>query len=191
MCADLLHGRLVRLTSEDPKGMAARFSGWRRNSVYLRNAMMDVANLYSIQATEKWLEKTLLEPQPDNFFFFIRTLQDDRVIGDIGLDGVSWSRGDSYVGIGIGEQSEWGKGYGTDAMHILQRYAFTELNLRRLTLNFFEYNERGLRSYLKAGFRVEGRQRQVLRRDGNRWDLIYMGILREEWEALQLTQPTH
>jgi len=48
----------------------------------------------------------------------------------------------------------------------------------------FEYNLRALRSYEKAGFVVEGRERQVLHRDGRRWDMIYMGILRKEWEQL-------
>ena len=58
-----------------------------------------------------------------------------------------------------------------------------EMNLRRVSLNVFEYNPRGIRSYEKAGFRHEGRQRQYLNRDGRRWDIVYMGILREEWMA--------
>ena len=50
------------------------------------------------------------------------------------------------------------------------------LNLERLTLNVFEYNERAVRSYLKAGFVVEGRQRQRLKRGDRRYDMIFMGI---------------
>ena len=48
-------------------------------------------------------------------------------------------------------------------------------------LNVFEYNPRAIRSYEKCGFVLEGRRRQALNRDGRRWDLIHMGILREEW----------
>ena len=66
-------------------------------------------------------------------------------------------------------------------MRILQRFAFTELNLERLTLNVFAYNERAQRSYLKAGFQVEGRQRERLRRGSRRQDMIFMGLLRDEW----------
>jgi RimJ/RimL family protein N-acetyltransferase len=29
---------------------------------------------------------------------------------------------------------------------------------------------------------IEGREREFLRRAGQRWDMIFMGILREEWE---------
>ena len=86
--------------------------------------------------------------------FAIRTLDDDRIIGEIGLDGIRWTHGDCFVGIGLGEREFWGKGYGTDAMKIILRYAFTELNLRRVTLDVFEYNPRGVRSYEKVGFRA-------------------------------------
>ena len=33
----------------------------------------------------------------------------------------------------------------------------------------------------KAGFRHEGRMRKVLNKEGRGWDMLYMGILREEW----------
>ncbi len=85
------------------------------------------------------------------------------------------------MGIGLGERENWGKGYGTDAMKIILRYAFTELNLRRVTLDVFEYNQRGVRSYEKAGFVIEGRVRGMILREGRRWDVIFMGILREDW----------
>jgi RimJ/RimL family protein N-acetyltransferase len=88
------------------------------------------------------------------------------------------------VGLGIGETNYWSKGYGTDAMNVLLRFAFIEINLRRVTLTVFEYNPRAIRSYEKAGFRHEGRKRQLLHREGKRWDELYMGILREEWMEL-------
>jgi RimJ/RimL family protein N-acetyltransferase len=59
------------------------------------------------------------------------------------------------------------------------------LNLYRVSLDVFAYNLRAIRCYEKAGFVVEGRARQFLNRDGRRWDLIYMGILGEEWGRQQ------
>jgi RimJ/RimL family protein N-acetyltransferase len=91
--------------------------------------------------------------------------------------------GDAFVGIGIGDRELWGKGYGTEAMKLMLRFAFQELNLRRVSLNTFEYNPRAVHSYEKAGFVHEGCERDWLHREGRRWDLIYMGILREEWLA--------
>ncbi len=108
----------------------------------------------------------------------------ESLIGEIDLSGINWASGESIVGIGIGDRNDWGKGYGTDAMRVILRFAFEELNLHRVFLNTFEYNPRALRAYEKCGFKHEGRVRGMLNRDGKRWDVIYMGILREEWEKM-------
>ena len=46
-----------------------------------------------------------------------------------------------------------------------------------------EYNPGAVRFLERAGFTVEARQRQALRRDGRRWDALILGLLRPEWEA--------
>jgi RimJ/RimL family protein N-acetyltransferase len=68
-------------------------------------------------------------------------------------------------------------------LELIERYAFEELNLHRLSLGVFAYNPRARRAYEKAGFVVEGRERGAILRDGQRADVIIMGILREEWRA--------
>ena len=179
MNENLLCGDLVRLTHEEPE-MQARFeSQWSADSEYSRLLDWDPARRFSVKSAQKWIEKHY--EREDTFAFSIRTLEKDELIGMIGLDSIRWTHRDAFVGIGLGERAFWGKGYGTDAMKIILRYAFTELNLRRVTLDVFEYNSRGVRSYEKAGFIIEGRERQVILREGRRWDLIFMGLLREDW----------
>jgi RimJ/RimL family protein N-acetyltransferase len=85
------------------------------------------------------------------------------------------------VGIAIGERDFWGRGYGTEAMQLVLGYAFLELNLRRVSLALHAYNERALKSYEKAGFKLEGVMRGEVLREGRRTDTLFMGILREEW----------
>jgi RimJ/RimL family protein N-acetyltransferase len=70
-------------------------------------------------------------------------------------------------------------------MRVMLRYAFQELNLHRVALAVFGYNERAYKSYQKVGFQVEGTLRERLRRDGQRYDMITMGILRDEWQHSQ------
>lgn len=178
---DLLTGELVRLAAADPEQLTELYSRWSRDSEFWRYLDANAVRPYSTQELKKWFEK---ETNPERFtdiYLVIRSKADDRLIGDIGLDGIQWNQGASFVGIGIGEREFWGKGYGSDAMRVLLRYAFTELNLRRISLGVFEYNQRAVRSYEKVGFVHEGRERQFLNRDGRRWDLIFMGITREEW----------
>jgi RimJ/RimL family protein N-acetyltransferase len=79
---------------------------------------------------------------------------------------------------------DWNKGFGTEAMKLILRYAFDLLNLNRISLTVFEYNARAILSYEKAGFRVEGQHRKWVNRDGKRWDLISMGILQSEWREV-------
>lgn len=179
---DLFKGRLVRLGAADTKLIGQLFSSWGRNSEYRRMLDASPAYLFSEKATREWFEREQNKPEPDYLLFLIRTLEDDKVIGDIGLEN-SNQHGDAFVGIGIGEPDYWSKGYGTDAMEIILRYAFQELNLQRVSLDVFEYNPRALRSYQKAGFQIEGRYRQFLNREGCRWDMIFMGITVEEWRT--------
>jgi RimJ/RimL family protein N-acetyltransferase len=99
------------------------------------------------------------------------------------LEVESWPNRDAWVAIAIGERENWSKGYGSDAMRVLLRYAFSELNLNRVSLVVFGYNERAQRSYLKVGFKLEGRQRERVRRDGTRYDMVFMSVVRDEWLA--------
>jgi len=178
---DIFSGKLVRLSAFDPEEMSKAFSRWSRNSEYFRLANSSSRPMQSPKQASKWMEEEVGEMSPASYFFTIRTLADDKLIGELNLDVVDWSGRDAFVGLGIGETEYWSKGYGTDVMNILLRFAFTEINLRRVTLTVFEYNPRAIRSYEKAGFQHEGRLRQVLNKEGKRWDMLYMGILREEW----------
>jgi RimJ/RimL family protein N-acetyltransferase len=185
---DIFSGKLVRLSAFDPEEMSKSFPNWYRNSEYLRLLNSSARPMQSPKAELKWMEKELEEMSPAGYYFSIRTLADDKLIGELGMDVINWSGRDAFVGLGIGETEYWSKGYGTDVMNVLLRFAFTEINLRRVTLTVFEYNPRAIRSYEKAGFRHEGRLRSLLNREGRRWDELFMGILREEWMELQKEQ---
>jgi RimJ/RimL family protein N-acetyltransferase len=184
MNGNLFRGELVRLTAEEPELLGKTVWSWDRDSEFRRLLNDEPPRLWSAKKIQSWFEKDNEEQQEKGFYFLIRTLQDDRLIGFVGLWVNEWSRGEAEVGIGIGDRESWGKGFGTDAMQVILRYGFTELNLKRITLDVFDYNARAIRSYEKSGFTLEGRVRKALFRDGSRADIVCMGILREEWQAL-------
>jgi RimJ/RimL family protein N-acetyltransferase len=182
MPIDLFRGDLVRLTAEEPPAVSQAFANWNLNSELMRLLDNDPVPLWSIKKLEAQAE---IEKNPAQWIeFMVRRLSDDCLVGFVGLFWLNPSQGEAFTGVGIGDPQLWGKGYGTDAIRLLLRYAFNELNLRRISLMAFEYNQRALRSYHKAGFVEEGRMRGVLHREGRRWDSIYMGILRDEWLKL-------
>ena len=183
MNTNLLLGTFVRLTAEEPAELAEAMSRWGGDSEYLRLLDSEPTNRFSAKKMTEWIQKEQEKSPPSFYFFTIRTLEDDQLVGFIGLDGNPLPHGEVFVGIGIGERDAWNRGYGTDAMKVILRYAFQEQNLRRVSLNTFEYNPRAIRSYEKVGFVHEGRARGNLCREGRRWDLLFMGILQEEWLA--------
>jgi RimJ/RimL family protein N-acetyltransferase len=177
---DLYRGTLVRLTVEEPETHAENFSKWLQDSEYSRLLDLDAPQLRSPKVVKEWLEKEYEKNPPREYLFGIRALDGDKLIGFVELGSVS-PHGNGWVGIGLGERDYWGKGYGTDAMQLLLRFAFTELNLHRVSLSVFEYNLRGMKSYEKAGFHHEGRARQCILRDGKLYDMFYMGIMQRDW----------
>jgi RimJ/RimL family protein N-acetyltransferase len=109
----------------------------------------------------------------------------DQLIGVTGFHLMDFKNRHCSFGISIGDKGEWGKGYGTEATSLMVQYAFDTLNLNRVWLHVYEYNQRGLRAYEKVGFKREGVLRQDTYREGRYWDTIVMAILRDEWEAVQ------
>lgn len=171
------------LTAVEPKELAEAAACWNRDSEYQRLSMVEPANQISVRKLTEWTERDQ-EKDPASFYYFgIRTLEGDRLVGSCGLDGHVFPHGEGFVGIGIGERELWSKGYGTDGMILILRYAFLELNLRRVALSTSEFNPRAIRSYEKAGFTHEGRVRGCIQREGRHWDMLFMGILRDEWMA--------
>jgi RimJ/RimL family protein N-acetyltransferase len=83
----------------------------------------------------------------------------------------------------IGESTNRGKGYGTEATRLILDYAFTALGLHNVMLTVAGWNAAGQRAYQKAGFREFGRRHECALVVGQRWDTIYMEALASEFES--------
>jgi hypothetical protein len=62
-------------------------------------------------------------------------------LGFARLHWISWNNGNAFVSLGIADAQERGKGYGSEALHLILRYAFAELNLFHLSVSIPEYNQ--------------------------------------------------
>ncbi len=106
---------------------------------------------------------------------------DGQLIGFCGLNNRDPFASTAELGITIGDKSYWGRGYGREAIGLLVAYGFSKLNLRRVYLRVHGRNERAIRAYRSCGFVEEGRLRQHVWSDGAYDDLIYMGVMRDDW----------
>lgn len=137
----------------------------------------------SLAKEERWFEAHL--DRKDEVILALEARIEDTWthIGNLGLHKLDWKHRSAALGIVIGEKGHWGKGYGTEAVRLMLRFAFHELGLHRVEIEAFEGNARALRCYEKAGFRSEGTRRHAFYRDGRWIDVHVMSVLEPEFTA--------
>jgi RimJ/RimL family protein N-acetyltransferase len=106
-----------------------------------------------------------------------------RCIGSAGLHHIDKTHRKAEYTILIGEKDCWGKGYGTETTILILDYAFTVLGLHNVLLSTYGYNERAIRAYTRAGFRVIGRRREAVRLGDQIYDIIFMDCLATEFRS--------
>lgn len=107
-----------------------------------------------------------------------------RFIGSMGLHRIEWKNRVATTGTLIGDPAYRNRGYGTDAKMALLEYAFHELGLHKVNSAAFATNPRSIAYSKKCGYRVEGRRRQQVFKDGAFHDIVELGVLRSEWEPI-------
>ncbi len=103
-------------------------------------------------------------------------------VGSIGLFGEDELARHAGIGIALLPEAR-GRGIGTAAIEQVVEFAFVRRNLRRLHLEAIASNVGAIRVYEKAGFVLEGRQREHAWVRGAYEDIVRMGLLRSEWQA--------
>ena len=158
---------------------------WTHDSDFMR--MMEVAPARPLSAAmlKKQYEKLekKMEEDKNMYYFAIRAKADDRLIGRAVIQWIEWSNGSGFIRLGIGAAQDRYKGYGSQAMKMLLRFGFGELNLFRLSAIVPEYNTAAISLLNKFDFVEEVRRRQSVERDTKRWDLLVFGLLSDEWRV--------
>jgi RimJ/RimL family protein N-acetyltransferase len=133
----------------------------------------------TLQDEQKWVDSQTASR--DDYNFAIETLQGGKYIGGCGINNIDWKNSVAVVGILIGDKNYWGQGYGTDAMKVLIKFIFNQMNIHKIKLHVYSFNTRAIKCYEKCGFKTEGILRKEIFRDGEYYDEHIMSILREEF----------
>ena len=176
----MLDGTLVRLRAIDTSDLD-RAQAWMND----REVTRYLTALYPVSRAEEqaWLEHRPMNGFASGVWLAIET-KDGVHIGNVNLQPIAPEDRNAGLGILIGNKDYWSNGYGTDAIVTLLRFAFDEMNLNRVWLHTFEFNERAYACYRKCGFQEEGRLREHYYGEGRYWDSIVMGVLRDEFYAM-------
>ena len=182
----LFEGKLICLAPIDHEKDPEVESRWTHDLALMRTQSLRPAMPLSVAQMKKAYEAIEKEVEESKrlFHFTIRAKPDGKLLGFTRIEWIEWTHGTGSLRMAIGDDQERNKGYGSDALTLMLRYAFHELNLYRLSAIVGEDNPSALRFFKRYGFVEEVRRRKALVRDGQAWDLIHLGILREEWLAL-------
>lgn len=149
----------------------------------------DAPPMSDVEARALWTE-ILTNPGVELRYFAIEPLAgnpgEGQIVGACSLQHIDLRNRHAELGIFM-TSTEWrGQGYGTEAVRLLVDYGFEVVRLDKIHLGVYDFNEAGLRSYERVGFRYEGRLRQMFYYQGRCWDEWPMRILRAEWELHRL-----
>jgi RimJ/RimL family protein N-acetyltransferase len=132
----------------------------------------------AFQNEVEWLERAM-HSSVDERHFAIERKEDRTHIGNASIHDIDWISRTASFGLFIGDPSAWNKGFGTDSILTLVRFAFDEMNLQKLRINVFEYNERAKHLLLTHGFVQEGRLRREFYREGTFHDIVILSMFRD------------
>ena len=89
----------------------------------------------------------------------------------------------SEISIVIGDKSEWGKGYATDAIKLLTDYCFNTRNIHKLRAGAVVCNEGCIKAFVGAGFRKETIESEAVYAQGKFRDIVIMTYHKNDWRV--------
>lgn len=122
-----------------------------------------------------WLQTR--QDSDDRADWAIHRAQDGAFLGEAVINDLDPDNESASFRIWLAGPALFGRGYGTEATHLVVDYALDEVGLHRLSLEVFDHNARARRVYEKCGFVLEGRLRDALLWDGSRHNTLTMAIL--------------
>ncbi len=133
----------------------------------------------SFSSEMEWLEHAM-NPTANERHFAIERRDDRTHIGNVSLHDIDWISRAAWFGLFIGEPAAWNRGFGSDAIATLMRFAFDEMNLVKLRIQVFDYNDRAKHVLQERGFVQEGTLERDFYREGNWHNLVIYSVFREK-----------
>ena len=172
----MINGSKVKLREKKLSDARNDFT-WHRD---IELSQLDAAPPLTMSFADYLLDYTgELRHIPSTSHRFAVETPDGRHIGNCSYYNVDKTKGETELGIMIGDRDYWDKGYGSDVITTLVNHIFLETNLQRIFLKTLDWNERAQCCFNKCGFTRCGQ----LHRGRN--DFILMDLPRQKWAELR------
>jgi RimJ/RimL family protein N-acetyltransferase len=165
----MLTANAIQLRPPDPRDLPF-FTGMR-NDVALQLSLMALPRPNSTSKTAAWLASRTDDPQ--GVFFVIADCKTDTAVGFIQLTHMDLLHGTCELGICLAAPAT-GLGYAGEAMGLVEAYAQTVFNLRKIGLRVLVDNGRAVAFYDKIGYRRVGTLMQHHYQRGAYQDVLIM-----------------
>ena len=169
----MYEGKLVSLRAFETRDLDANHA-FVNDYETLRGMMSGIPFPASEADEQQWLNQQSSYTRGE-YQFAVEDFEGD-LVGRCGITRVDWKNRLAELAIMIGTPYR-GRGYGTEAMALLTDFCFREMNLHRLKVTVFAFNEPALKCYEANGFVREGLLRQELWRDGAYRDVVILAKL--------------
>lgn len=171
----MYEGRLIRLRAFERRDVDANHA-FINDYATVRGMLSGIPFPASMEDEYRWLEQQTSYSRGE-YQFAVEDFEGD-LVGRCGVTRLDWKNRLAELGIMIGTPYR-GRGYGSEAMELLCDFCFREMNLHKLKVSVFAFNEAAIRCYEKNGFVREGVCRQEIFRDGRYQDVVLLARFAE------------
>jgi RimJ/RimL family protein N-acetyltransferase len=138
------------------------------------------------KSLEWYIKDTNVPNESDAFVYKAVDTETGEVVGHISLGGLSWKNRSSRISRVLLCNTAQQKGFCQQMTKAVLKIGFEELGLHRIALGVYENNKSAINCYLKSGFNIEGVSRDILWYNNEFLSMVEMGILEDEWRALNV-----
>jgi len=145
-----------------------------RNNMNLKNLILMHPFPVPLELEREYMECQLTSTDNKVVLLGIEDKSNQKLIGYTKLYNIDWIHRTAYFGIVIGDKDARGKGIGKETTQLMIKYAFKNLNLRKILLEVVKNNERAINLYKKIGFETEGILKDQVFIDGSYYSVLIM-----------------
>ena len=146
---------------------------------YEINKFMETRHyIHSIPKIKNFIKNCSKE---NSLLLAICTNKNNKHIGNIKIGPINNFHQTAEISYFIGEKSEWGKGYATEAVNLAVNYSFNKIKLFKFYAGIYKSNLSSSKVLSNSGFKIEAKIEKAFKFETKREDHIIYSITNDNY----------